>query len=288
MTGNSHPPHANTALSGTVRVSFIILTWNSERFLQPCFESIIAKCDQEKIAFEIIVIDNGSTDNSDTIFNRFRARFPVRFHCICLKENRGTTYSRNLGLKQARGRLICILDSDTEFGEGSLLEIIDRLENDHALGILAPRLLLADRTIQNSVKKFPTFWHKLLKIGKIVFRTQKLDFDFYPDFPFQKETVVDTAISACWFFRRDLLKEVGYLDEKIFYSPEDLDYSVRIRQAGKVIVYFPHFTVLHHTQQISHQKPFSLVSFSHFWGLIYYFKKHGGWFSTNRLQQDRQ
>jgi GT2 family glycosyltransferase len=101
--------------------------------------------------------------------------------------------------------------------------------------------------------------------------------DFYEEFPFVAETVVDSAISACWFFRKELCDDIGYLDEKIFYSPEDLDYCLRVYLSGKINVYHPYFEVLHHTQQISHRKPFSMVSFSHFAGLLYYYKKHGGW-----------
>lgn len=271
-----------------VSLSFIILTWNSERFLQSCFESIISKCDREKLSYEIIVIDNGSTDNSSTIFDAFQSRFPESFHCIALGKNRGTTYSRNRGLQKACGRIVCILDSDTEFGEGSLRQIVDRLDHEKRIGIIAPRLILPDGTIQNSVKKFPSFRQKLIKVLKVVFGGKMFDFDFYTDFPFSKERMVDTAISACWFFRKELLDEIGYLDEKIFYSPEDLDYSVRVRKSGKDIVYYPYFKVLHHTQQISHKKPFSWVSLNHFLGLLYYYKKHGGWFSTTGLLKNKK
>ena len=269
--------------SELVSITFVILTWNSDVFLKPCFDSIVAKCNREQVAFEIIVIDNGSTDDSRFIFSEFTARLPGRFHCILLEENRGTTYTRNLGLEKARGQVICILDSDTELEKGSLQTIIDRLNDNKNIGIVAPRLVLPDHTIQNSVKRFPTFWHKLIKVFKVVTGKKIVDLDFYSDFPFRDDTAVDTAISACWFFRKELLDEVGYLDEKIFYSPEDLDYSVRVRKEGRDIVYFPHFTVIHHTQQISHNNPFSKVSRSHFVGLLYYFKKHGGWLSTKKL-----
>ena len=268
-----------------LHISFIILTWNSKKFLNKCFDSIIAQCASEGLNFEVVVIDNGSSDGSSEIFDCFERQYYEQFKFIRLNRNSGTTYSRNLGLKVANGKYLCILDSDTEFGDGCLREVFERLEGDDEVGIVAPRLLLPDNSVQNSVKKFPTFWHKISKIPQVVLGVQISDIDFYCNFPFTAEVVVDTAISACWFFKKELIEEIGYLDEKIFYSPEDLDYSVRVRKAGRSIVYFPLFTVLHHTQQITHRKPFSKVSLSHFSGLLYYFRKHGGWFSTREISR---
>lgn len=264
-------------------LSFVILTWNSQRYLQKCFDSIIARCRQEQLTFEIIVVDNGSSDDSLSVFGRYKKEYPDTFVLILLSTNTGTTYSRNLGLKRAQGRYLCILDSDTEFGEGQLGQVLQRLDQKNQIGIVAPRLLYPDGTVQNSVKKFPAFWQKLSKLPKALLRIPVPNADFYRDFPFTAERSVDSAISACWFFRRELVEQVGLLDEKIFYSPEDLDYCLRVRKAGREILYCPDLTVIHHTQQISHKKPLSRVSLSHFGGLLYYFRKHGGWLSCKGI-----
>lgn len=266
-----------------VDVSFIVLTWNSSRFLTKCFAAIIEKCQRENVSFEIIVIDNGSTDDSKMIYSEFGKDHPAEFFVEYLGRNTGTTYSRNIGINQARGQFLCILDSDTELRQGELKSVFDRLKQDTKIGLIAPRLRLANGTIQPSVKKFPTFWDKLLKIPQLVLGMKSPNNDFYPGFPFQVEREVDTAISACWIFRRELIDHVGYLDENIFYAPEDLDFCVRIRKAGLKVLYWPNLEVFHDTQWISHRKPFSKVSRSHFSGLVYYFRKHGGWFSNSHL-----
>jgi GT2 family glycosyltransferase len=268
-----------------IDISFVILTWNSEKYLHRCFGSIIAKCQSEKISFEILVVDNGSNDSSVDVFGRYQNDYPQNFVFILLSENTGTTYSRNQGLKRAKGNFICILDSDTELGDGRLSHVFNLLKEDKGIGIIAPRLEYPDGTVQNSVKKFPTFWHKLSKLPKALLKIPVPNQDFYVGFPFATQRFVDSAISACWFFRRDLVETIGLLDEKIFYAPEDLDYCLRVGKAGYRILYLPKFTVIHHTQQISHKKPLSKVSISHFGGLIYYFRKHGGWFSTRSLQR---
>ncbi|MCF6177922.1 MAG: glycosyltransferase family 2 protein [Geopsychrobacter sp.] len=265
------------------QISFVILTWNSSHYLCACFDSIIAKCQSEKLSFEIIVVDNGSTDGSADYFDTYEASYPLEFKTIRLGSNTGTTYPRNLGIDKAQGQHICIIDSDTQLLTGHLSKILSMLEEDRTLGIVAPQLVLPDQSVQPSVKKFPTFWLKISKIPKAVFGINLGDLDFYAHFPFNESCTVDSAISACWFFRKDLVEDVGYLDEKIFYSPEDLDYSMRVWKAGKKIIYVPEFTVLHNTQQISYKQPFSKVSLSHLSGLFYYFKKHGGWFSNRGL-----
>lgn len=266
-----------------LNISFIVLTWNSEKFLLNCFSSIIKKCREEGVRFEVIIIDNGSQDGSKKFIEKFIQSNPGEFVLIPLESNRGTTYTRNLGLKRARGEFLCILDSDTELGEGRLTDVIERLASDNQIGLIAPRLLLPDGTVQNSVKRFPTMLNKLMKIPRIVFGIKTKNSDFYDDFPFSEERKVDSAISACWFFSQKLLDTVGYLDEKIFYAPEDIDFSLRVWQAGKSILFYPAFTVLHHTQQITHKKPLSRTSLSHFFGLLYFYRKHGGWVERPRI-----
>ncbi len=266
------------------RLSFVILTWNSEKYLKACFESILRSCSKESIPFEVIAVDNGSTDSSVAIIQKYKDEYPENFILIALGRNRGTTYPRNLGLKQATGTYICILDSDTELGEGSLKEILMILATQHDVGILAPRLLLPDGSVQNSVKRFPTMVDKLMKVPRIISNIKTKDADFYKEFPFNMERDVDTAISACWFIRKKHWDNVGDLDEMIFYAPEDLDYSIRVWKAGYRILYYPLFTVLHHTQQISHRSPLSKTSLSHFKGLIYYYWKHGGWMIRPRYE----
>ena len=269
--------------SVVMQLSFIILSWNSENYLRDCFESILSKCNAEDVAFEVIVIDNGSQDRSAEIIKDYSQAHPGSFMLIQLTANRGTTFPRNLGLKQAKGEYVCIIDSDTELGEGRLAEILDRLDKHQSIGLIAPRLLLPGGIVQNSVKHFPTMLNKLLKIPRILLGIKTRNADFYADFPFSEERQVESAISACWFFRKALLDQVGLLDERIFYAPEDVEFSLRVWKAGYAVLYYPGFTVLHHTQQITHKKPLSKTSLSHFWGLLYYYRKHGGWLTRPKF-----
>jgi len=253
-----------------MKISFIVLTWNSERYIENCIFSIIKKCKGERINYEIIVVDNGSSDKTKDILKKHEDKLTV----IWLKKNYGTTYPRNLAIKKAKGNIICFLDSDAILKRGSIKSLCQRLLSSADIGILAPKLILPDGSIQKSIKKFPSIWHKILKLKKIFFGIEPRKNEFYKKIPLNKEVTVNSAISACWFFRKELTESIGLLDEKIFYSPEDLDYCLRVWKNGKSLLYYPFFEVLHHTQQISHKKRITLISISHFKGLLYYHKKH--------------
>ncbi len=254
-----------------MKLSFVILTWNSERTIADCLASIAGTCGREDIPFEIFIVDNGSADQTCSIIGQFRD-LPLKLTCHA--KNRGTTTTRNAALRQCTGEVICILDSDASFVGGSLRELLSTLMNDRSIGILAPKLIESSGRVQASVKPYPTVMGKLARIPKILFKLDIPDRGLYPEFPFEDIREVDCAISASWFFRRELLDEIGYLDERIFYAPEDVDYCLRVWKSGKRIIYYPHFTVLHQTQQITHKKVFSKVALSHFFGLMYYFAKH--------------
>jgi len=113
-----------------LRLSFIILTWNSERFIERCLTSILTKCRGEELSFEALIVDNGSEDKTLGIVKEYQKNYPESFILISLEINKGTTYPRNLALKIARGDFLCVIDSDTELGEGSLNDMLQRLELD--------------------------------------------------------------------------------------------------------------------------------------------------------------
>lgn len=264
-------------LKESPRLSFVMLAWNSAKFLERALRSIIDKCCAEAISFEIVLVDNGSTDGTPVISATFQAEYNERFSYVRLPTNSGTTYPRNIGIRMTRGAHVCIIDSDTKFGDGLIATALHRLEDDSRVGILAPKLILGDGRIQSSVKRFPTLVDKLVKIPAILLNNPVPTRDFYSDFPFRGQEPVDSAISACWLMRRTLFEEVGFLDERIFYAPEDLEFCMRVRKAGKQILYWPDLVVTHYTQQISHRRPLSRTAFSHAAGLLYYYRKHGGW-----------
>jgi len=264
-----------------MKISFIILTWDSEKFIQQCLHSVKRGCQREGIAdYEIIVIDNGSSDLTKKIIRNMRLK---NISLIALEQNQGTTKTRNMGLKKAKGEYICLLDSDAEIKISNYNSAFLYLDKNPDVAIIAPKLISPNGDVQVSVKKIPVFFDKIKRLSKIFLNITLACKDHYSNFPFDKPTVVETAISACWIFKKEIIKDIGLFDENIFYSPEDVDYCVRVWKSGKKVVYYPFFEVLHYPQQISHRSPFSKISVSHAKGLAYFFWKHKYLFSRKSL-----
>lgn len=259
-------------------LSFVILTCNSEKYISECLDSIESSLPRG-IDSEIFVVDNGSKDKTCEILDSRKGIFTIK-----LERNYGTTYSRNLALKKATGDYIVIMDSDV---------VIKKIEWPSLLkaftpkvGLIAPRLSLEGGQCQNSVKKFPTLQWRLAKLKKIFFNLRVDDKELYSDL--QSVSFPDTAISAFWVVRKEVVDSVGLLDEKIFYSPEDVDYCVRVWKKGFSIKYYQDTDIVHYTQQISHKKPYSLISLSFFLNFLYYFWKHGYWFNSTELTKTKE
>lgn len=268
-------------------ISAVILTWNSEKYISDCIKSIIEDAECSNLKLEIIVVDNGSTDNTIYILESLKnnySSFPLKL--IELGKNCGTTISRNIGIKEAGGNYLLILDSDTVVVKGTLSKLISLIKKDDRIGILAPRLLYPDGTVQESCKKFPTIIIKLFKFLpinflRIIAESQELyDKKIYTK-QFNEPFYVDYCISAAWLINKKALDEVGLFDENIFYSPEDVDLCLRMWLNKWKVVYYPACTVIHFTQRLSYKN--KKIALSHIKGLLYYFNKHKYWFSREKI-----
>ena len=260
-----------------VRLSSVVLSWNSERHIEACVRSLLDE--SEGHSDEIWVVDNGSTDGTVKILKRLADEHREVLRVIYLDRNLGTTVSRNLALKQVRGSYVAIIDSDVIVPRGTIAPLIARLAGDLSCGVLAPRLLYANGQLQMSTDVFPTAARKLSRLFMLKAMERRMDAAEWP----QHRRTVDYAISAFWLMRRDVLEAVGLLDEHIFYSPEDADYCLRVWSAGYTVMYDPSVYAIHCAQEISRGFRPSRAALSHIAGLIYFFRKHRYVMSRRRL-----
>jgi GT2 family glycosyltransferase len=148
--------------------------------------------------------------------------------------------------------------------------LLKTLDSDATYGMVAPRLEYPDGRRQLSADCFPTVQHKLRRFAFLKQMERRL-----PASPDTGIRAVDYAISAFWLMKREVLTTVGLLDERIFYSPEDVDYCIRVWKAGFQIMYDPSVRVVHDAREISRGLIPSKATFSHAAGLAYLFRKHG-------------
>ena len=266
------------------KISFVILTWNSENVISACLDSIAG---MQLQGTEILLVDNGSADGTKLRIEQFISDHPgIPVHPVWLEKNYGTTISRNLGIKEAdkAAEYICILDSDTVINREAVTELLDRLNDDPRNAIAGPSMVNLAGEKQVTAKKIPTAMLKICKafplraVQKIGEKMEKYDFsDKRPGYP------AGYLISACWMIRKDLLEKIGPLDEKIFYSPEDVEYCVRAWVRGYRVIYCPNAEIIHATQRISKKKLFSRHNWEHIKGLCYFFSKYGLFFSADKI-----
>jgi GT2 family glycosyltransferase len=164
-------------------------------------------------------------------------------------ENPGYAAANNLGLRRAVGDYCLLLNPDTVVPPDALARTVEAMERDRSLGVLGPKLVRGDGTLDLACRRsFPTprnaLFHFLrlprLFPGSRLFGEYNLT-DRDPD----QEYDVDSVVGAYMLLRRRVLEEVGLLDETFWMYGEDLDLCLRARNAGWRTRYFPRVRVLH-------------------------------------------
>jgi len=249
-------------------ISAVVLSFNSRRYIETCVRSLIGAYAECGLEGEILVVENGSIDGSVAILGRLQAEFGERLKVIYLPENTGTTRSRNMALRIARGRDVLILDSDAYMNASALQGMLAYQRANPRAGLVAPRLIYPSGKFQLSVDVFPTVARKLQRY----FSLREIETREPP----AAAGPVDYAISACWLVSAQAINATGLLDERIFYSPEDVDYCIRLWKSGYQVHYFPQVCVVHDAQEISRPKGIGINKFTvrHAKGLLYLFMKH--------------
>ena len=165
-----------------------------------------------------------------------------------------------------------ILDNDTVASKESIESLVDYLKLHPEIGVIAPRLIGRDGSVQKSWKDFPGLG---VKIANVLSKGRK---DHVSDREIDKDIEPFYVIGAAQLFHRKVWEEIGPLDEKIFYGPEDADFCMRVRKTGRKVVYHPSVTIMHDWQRATTGKFLSPMARKHIKALIYFYKKWGRWF----------
>ena len=252
-------------------VSIIVVSYNGRDFLQRCLSSIYERT--QGLEFEVIVVDNASHDGTPEMV---ASEFP-QARLVRRSSNAGFATAVNEGIRQARGEALLILNPDTELDANVLLPMLAYLRQHPDIGILAPKLLDADGSLQLSCRAFPGFTTALFNRYSLLTR-------LLPGNPFSKRYLmtdfdhsatadVDWASAACWLMHRATYEQIGPLDEGYFWSIEDVDYCQRVHRGGLRVVYFPEVAIRHHIGSSAATLPNRTVLARHR-GMWRYYVKH--------------
>jgi GT2 family glycosyltransferase len=218
----------------TPAVTVIIVNWDRRELLRAALRSIAA---QSWGDFEVIVVDNGSTDGSPALVEEMAATFPVPLRLIRNPENRGFCAANNQGIDASNSRFLALLNNDAEADPEWLGAMLAVMQSDDAVGMVASKIL---------VHEDPT---RIDKVGHLIYLdgqnrgrgTGQLD---RGQFDRIEETLWPDGCAA--LYRRAMLEEIGSFDEDFFAYADDAELGLRGRIAGWMCLYAPGAVVRHH------------------------------------------
>lgn len=213
-------------------VSIIITTWNRLAALTNCLESIKK---QSYCNYEIIVVDNNSTDNTTEFIKSTYAEIRL----ITLDTNYGPAYARNIATEQANGELLFYVDSDNILDPDCIKELAGALNSDKSIGFVGPKMYYWED------KK--RFWYTGVQLNMLTSHLQ-YNHTAKTDEGQCDEIIEVSHIPNCWMTRKEVVDKIGLIDTIYFIFYEEADWAIRAKHAGYRILYIPKAVTYHDTK----------------------------------------
>lgn len=252
-------------------LSVVIVNWNTSAELEACLRSI---GEEDSVRLEIIVIDNASPDDSVEMVRR---EFPgVRL--IENNANLGFAKAANQGISTSQGRYVLLLNPDSEVKPGALPAIVRFGDENPKVGIFGPKLLNPNGTLQYSCRGFPTVAAGFFRntILTKYFPRNSYIYDYLMlGWDHSEPRDVDWVSGAALVARRELLEDVGMLDERFYMYCEDVDLAFRAHEKSWRVTYFPPAVVVHACGRSSNYRPNRMI-IEHHKSIFRFFRKHHG------------
>jgi len=225
---------------GKLIVSVIIASKNGEKFLKRCIDSILL----ESGNYEIIVIDDGSTDQSGSLLRKLYDD-NIKVNLVSLKHNVGAARARNIGVSESRGKYLLFLDADTKIKSGWFIEVISFFDRNKLAGAAQVKLLTM------GTNKYDYAGDAMGSLGFLIERARGV----VDGGQFDQETPIFSGKSAGMIIRRKTFEQLSGFDEDYQIFLEDTDLFWRTWLAGYQVLFAPKITVWHAYQ--TDEKPFS-------------------------------
>jgi len=218
-------------------VSIALVNWNNRDYLRQCLDSIEAA--QLSCRYEIVVADNGSTDGSLEMLDRFFSWVRV----VQNGSNVGVARGNNECIRNSSGQFILILNNDTIVNRASIESMVAFLQAHPQAGAAGGDLLNPDGSLQAGYCRFPTLWEEILLVTHAGRRLN-------PIFPSRRAAwleahEVDWLSSASILVRREAIEQIGLIDESYFIYSDETDWQYRLWQAGWKVYHLPGVTTVH-------------------------------------------
>ena len=223
-------------------VSVIIVNWNTKDLLLKCIQSIHDTT--REIDYEIIVVDNGSNDGSQDALND---RFP-EVKLIENRRNLGFARANNIGIQASQARYECLVNSDVLVLDGCLDAMLAYMDSHPSIGVLGPKLLNSDMSLQPSCKQMPTIWNNLcvaLGLHRLFKNIKFFNGEHLSYLDHNQIKHVQALAGAFLMVRKSAIEKAGLLDDAFFVYGEEIDWCLRFRKKRYEIVFFPKARAIH-------------------------------------------
>ncbi len=255
-------------------ISCIIVTFNSQKVIRECLESILR--DIDSLLGEIIVVDNNSIDDTIHIINSVKYSDRCTLKVIQNHYNFGYTRAINQGLAASNGSFLVLLNPDTVLHSGFFGIVTDTLNKNRDYGIAAPQHLSVDSNIIPSCRKFPTPFSTLpyvLGLNLIFPKNKVMNGWKMGYFDHNTPAIVDQPMGACLVTRREDFLNVGYFDERFTMFFSDVDWCKRMKLNGKKAFFLTEAKITHHYGLSVKQQQIKMIVLSHR-AFLQYFRKY--------------
>ncbi len=258
-------------------LSIIIVNWNTRDLLRACLRSLRATC--ADVPHEVIVVDNASSDGSAAMVAE---EFP-QVRLIANAENVGYAKGNNQGLEIARGESLWLLNPDTEILPNAAERLLKFMQEHADCGALGCKLLNPPTlqhsntpTLQHSCRTFPTpdvIILEALGLSRLFPRHRWFGKYRMTWWGYDEVREVDQPMAASLLIRREVIEQVGGMDEAFPIFFNDVDLCYRIKQAGWKIYFTPDAQVIHHGGASTRQVKPQMIGESH-QSLLRFYEKH--------------
>jgi GT2 family glycosyltransferase len=224
-------------------ISVLIVNYNHGDYLPSCLRSVIGAAGT--LRYEIFVVDNRSKDGS---CQKIRQQFP-QVYLIENPKNVGFARAVNQAYRRAQGEFLLILNPDIQVFPGAIEKMFTYLQHNPQVGLVLPKLVNADGSLQYSCRTFASFITLLFRrapLGRLFPHQSWVRRHLMTDWDHQQIREVDWGLGACMLVRRRASSDRHLMDERYFLYIEDIDLCLTLQRTGWKVVYHPDAVMVHH------------------------------------------
>jgi len=226
-------------------LSIIFVNYNTSQLLSDCLDSIICY-EKNWQDYEYIVVDNNSGDKG---LDSLKKTHPF-IRLIIASRNGGFAYGNNIGIQNAEGKMLFLLNPDTYIKDNAIEKLVNRINTTNDLFFIGPQLLYPDNSNQSFYlpKTYLTLWRFFcdrIFLHRLFPKSTLFNSYYQTYMDYDQECLIEQISGAAFMFKREVIEKIGLLDENYFMYFEESDYCLKAINYGYKLLYYPESKIIH-------------------------------------------